>query len=238
MPSAENHILAIDGPAGAGKSTVARAMAARFGLLNIETGAMYRAFALGALRRGVDPEDGPALARLTAETRLTLENGGRVLLDGEDVTGAMRTPVITSAASRISVHAPVRAWLVGLQQALGRALPPGAHGVVMEGRDIGTVVFPEATLKVFLQASPEARAERRLRQENGGNRAAMLQELAARDRRDQTRTASPLAAAEDAVVIDSTTLGLPEVIARVEALVRARWHLAPFSEPTRNVGQA
>lgn len=233
-----NHILAIDGPAGAGKSTVARAMASRFGLLNIETGAMYRAFALGALRRGLDPEDGAALARLAAKTRLTLVDGGRVLLNGEDVTGALRTPEAASAASRVSVHAPVRAWLVGLQQALGRAMPPGARGVVMEGRDVGTVVFPEASLKVFLEASPEARAHRRLRQEDGADRAEVLRDMAARDRRDRSRAVSPLAAAEDAVVIDSTALSLEEVIARVEALVRARWGFAPLAAAAEAAEQA
>ena len=225
-----NRILAIDGPAGAGKSTIAGRMSARFGLLHIETGAMYRAFALQALRHGTDPDDGTSLARLARETRLELSPGdpagNRVLLDGEDVTAMLRTPEAAAAASRVSVHAPVRAWLVGLQQGLGRALPPGVHGVVMEGRDIGTVVFPDATLKVFLQASPQARAERRLQQETGASRIQVLQELAARDRRDAGRAESPLRAAEDAVLIDSTALGLEEVVERVAALVRSRWRLA------------
>lgn len=231
--ASENRILAIDGPAGAGKSTVAARMAARFGLLPIETGAMYRAFALHALRRGADLGDGAALGQLAGQTRLELRpaqgGGGRILVDGEDVTGALRSPEAAEAASRVSIHAPVRAWLVRLQQALGRGLPPGSPGVVMEGRDIGTVVFPEAGIKVFLEASSEARAERRLLQEGsregGGGRSAVLAALAARDRRDRDRVESPLRRAEDAVVIDSTSLDLEQVVARVAALVQARWAL-------------
>src|ERR1700722_8752111 len=155
-------IVAIDGPAGAGKSTVARALAQRFGLLNLESGAMYRAFALKALRTGVATNDAAALESLAHTTQVRMESGSegnRVLLDSADVTDQLRTPQITAAASEVSVHPPIRRWLVGLQQALG------AQGnVVMEGRDIGTVVFPHAPVKIFLDASPEKRGERRYEQ--------------------------------------------------------------------------
>ena len=225
---AGNRILAIDGPAGAGKSTVAARMAARFGLVNLETGAMYRAFAWKALAHGADLDCEPALAPLTASTRIDLlpgPDGNRVVLDGEDVSGRLRTAEVAGAASRVSVHPSVRAWLVGLQQRMGAALPPGARGVVMEGRDIGTVVFPEASIKIFLLASAEARAERRLLQEDSLDRAATLRAIRARDARDAGRAASPLHPADDAVRIDSTALGLEDVVERVAALVRARWGL-------------
>ncbi len=233
-----NRILAIDGPAGAGKSTIAARMAERFGLLNIETGAMYRAFALKALAAGTALEDGPALARLSQHTGIELipePGGNRVLLDDVDVTNRLRTPEVTAAASRVSVHAPVRAWLVGLQQALGAALPDGARGIVMEGRDIGTVVFPQASLKIFLFASPEARTERRLAQTTGTAAAAaesisdetkLLAAIRERDARDRARAESPLRPADDAVQIDSTALTLDQVIERVAALVLERWKLS------------
>ena len=149
-------IIAIDGPAGAGKSTVAKHLAKHFGFLNLETGAMYRAFALKALEQGVDVDDAEALERLAAETSITLEAteaGNRVLLDGVEVTGRIRDAEVTQAASRVSVHPAIRKWMVGLQRSLGRG-----RRVVMEGRDIGTVVFPDADLKFFLDASPEARS--------------------------------------------------------------------------------
>jgi cytidylate kinase len=220
-----NRILAIDGPAGAGKSTIALRMASRYGLLNLETGAMYRAFGLKALRAGVPLDDGAALMRLSGSTCVELvpgESGSRVLLDGVDVSGAVRTPEISDAASRVSVHGPVRAWMVALQQALGRSV---AGGIVMEGRDIGTVVFPEASLKVFLVASAEARAERRVAQGGGADAGAVLAALQARDQRDQSRAESPLRAAEDAVTLDSTELSLDAVTERVAGLVRERWGL-------------
>ncbi len=167
-------IVAIDGPAGAGKSTVARALAQRFGLLNIESGAMYRAFALKAIhdrrrhhrcRRARNARSRHACAPGVHSEAGGIGNrvqGNRVLLDGVDVTGQLRTPQITAAASEVSVHPPIRRWLVGLQQALG------AQGnVVMEGRDIGTVVFPHAPVKIFLDASPEKRGERRYEQNRG-----------------------------------------------------------------------
>ncbi len=154
--------VAIDGPAGAGKSTVARALAQRFGLLNLESGAMYRAFALKAIEAGIATNDAAALEALAHATQVRLEpgqDGNRVLLDGVDVTSQLRTPQITAAASEVSVHPPIRRWLVALQQALG-----SKGNVVMEGRDIGTVVFPHAPVKIFLDASPEKRGERRYEQ--------------------------------------------------------------------------
>ena len=224
---AGNRILAIDGPAGAGKSTVAARMAEQFGLLNIETGAMYRAFALKALSRGTALDDPSALTELSRGTAIELAPGGRVLLDELDVTDRLRAPAVSVAASRVSVHAPVRAWLVRQQQALGVSLPPGAHGLVMEGRDIGTVVFPEAGIKVFLHASPEARGERRLAQSGGTGATpqAVVEAIRERDERDSSRQASPLRPADDAVSIDSTALTLNEVVERVAALVRERWGL-------------
>lgn len=218
-------IVAIDGPAGAGKSTVARALAQRFGLLNLESGAMYRAFALKALEHGIQTDDATALEDLAHATQVTLEpgeSGNRVLLDGEDVTSRLRTPEVTAAASQVSVHPAIRRWLVSLQQAMG------AQGnVVMEGRDIGTAVFPDAPVKIFLDASPEKRGERRYEQ-NRSNEAetqpvgAVLDEIRERDRRDRTRADSPLRPAPDAALIDSTHLTLEQVIERAAALVEQR----------------
>jgi cytidylate kinase len=222
-------IIAIDGPAGAGKSTVAKHLAAHFGLLNLETGAMYRAFALKALRDGLGLDDATALQNLAAATSILLEptpNGNRVLLDGADVTGEVRDAEVTQAASRVSVHPPIRTWMVDLQREMGRN-----GGVVMEGRDIGTVVFPDADLKFFLDASPEARSQRRY--EQVGNAAVVaapetiLKELRERDERDRNRAESPLRAAPDAVVIDSTSLTLDEVLVRIEGIVGARLKTKP-----------
>jgi cytidylate kinase len=213
-------IIAIDGPAGAGKSTVAKHLAAHFGLLNLETGAMYRAFALKALRSGVSLDDEAALQSLAGTTAILLEptsNGNRVLLDGADVTGDIRDPEVTQAASRVSVHPAIRSWMVDLQREMGRS-----GGVVMEGRDIGTVVFPDADLKFFLDASPEARSQRRYEQTGAAVVAtpdSVLKDLRERDERDRNRAQSPLRPASDAVIIDSTGLTLDEVLARIEDLV-------------------
>jgi CMP/dCMP kinase len=215
-------IIAIDGPAGAGKSTVAQHLAQHFGLMNLETGAMYRAFALKAILRDQDFDDAAALERLAAETAVTLKPGragNRVLLDGIDVTERIRDSDVTQGASRVSVHPAIRAWMVRLQQELGRA-----GGVVMEGRDIGTVVFPDADVKVFLDASPEARSQRRYEQNGpaGADPTAISRELRERDERDRNRQNSPLQAAPDAVTIDSTAMSLEAVLARIEELVRSR----------------
>jgi cytidylate kinase len=240
-PSVPNRILAIDGPAGAGKSTIASQMARRFLLLNLETGAMYRAFALKSLAHKVSLEDADSLEVLSRTTKIDLipsPHGNRVLLDGEDVTDRLRTPLISEAASRVSVHGPVRSWMVGLQQALGAKLPAGAAGLVMEGRDIGTVVFPQASIKVFLSASAEARTQRRLAQSENtsptlntqaeplsAKAEAVLAAIRERDARDQSRAESPLRPAEDAVHIDSTHLDLDTVVAQVASLVSERWGL-------------
>jgi cytidylate kinase len=218
-------IIAIDGPAGAGKSTIARHLARYFDLLNLETGAMYRAFALKALTAGVSLEDVPALLSLSTRTTICLEptdQGNRVFLDGADITGQLREPSITDGASRVSIHPQIRAWMVGLQQELG-----AAGGVVMEGRDIGTVVFPNADVKIFLDAAPEVRGLRRYDQMGQMEPAAaaevqpeeVVRELYARDERDRNRADSPLKPAADAVLLDSTHLSLDEVVARAEAIV-------------------
>lgn len=222
-PSSRKPVIAIDGPAGAGKSTVARCLARQFGLLNLETGAMYRAFALKALRAELPLNEVSGLAALTAETSIALEPGdeeNRVLLDGEDVTGLIRNQTVTDAASRVSVYPAVRAWMVRLQQEMG-----GLGGVVMEGRDIGTVVFPDADVKIFLDAAPEVRGMRRFDQL--GTTSAVppeevIDELRARDERDRNRSDSPLRVAPDAVLIDSTHMTLGEVVKAAEAIVTAR----------------
>jgi cytidylate kinase len=216
-------IVAIDGPAGAGKSTIARHLARHFGLLNLETGAMYRAFALKALRDAVSLDDSRSLEKLAEETEIRLEGGGeenRVLLDGEDVTGLIRNPTVTDAASRVSVFPAIRAWMVKLQQELG-----AEGGVVMEGRDIGTVVFPQADAKIFLDAAPEVRGMRRFDQlgsKRGQQPEQVIRELRERDRRDRNRADSPLKPAEDAVLLDSTNMTLDEAVAAAEEIVNAR----------------
>jgi cytidylate kinase len=224
-PKARRPIIAIDGPAGAGKSTIARHLARYFGLLNLETGAMYRAFAFKALNAGVSLEDVPALLELSARTTVSLEpteQGNLVFLDGVDVTGQLREPTVTDGASRVSVHPQIRAWMVGLQQQLG-----ASGGVVMEGRDIGTVVFPNADVKIFLDAAPEVRGLRRYDQMGQLDSTAaaevqpeeVVRELRARDERDRNRADSPLKPAKDAVLLDSTHLTLDEVVAQAEVIV-------------------
>lgn len=219
-------IIAIDGPAGAGKSTVARHLAEHFGLLNLETGAMYRAFALKAILSDEDFDNPEALGLLARDTEITLQPdraGNRVILDGDDVTERIRDADVTQGASRVSVHPNIRAWMVDLQRELGRI-----GGVVMEGRDIGTVVFPGADVKVFLDASPEARSQRRYEQNASSavqgksqtDRDAVLKALRERDERDRNRANSPLRPADDAVVIDSTSLSLEQVLERIEEIVR------------------
>ena len=197
---------------------------------------MYRAFALKALECGVDVDDAAALARLATETAIRLEAsdaGNRVLLDGVDVTNRVRDAEVTQAASRVSVHPAVRAWMVGMQRALGRNAR-----VVMEGRDIGTVVFPNADLKFFLDASPEARSQRRYEQvtpvDGTGKsthvQAAIAKELRERDARDRNRADSPLKPAADAIVIDSTNMSLEEVLVFIEQQGRDHLSLPVVSE--------
>lgn len=221
-----NFVVAIDGPAGAGKSTIARHLARHYGLLNLETGAMYRAFALKALRLEVPLDDSAALERLAAETEIQLEPGddeNRVLLDGEDVTGQIRNQTVTDAASRVSIYPPIRAAMVRRQQQMG-----AEGGVVMEGRDIGTVVFPNAEVKIFLDAAPEVRGMRRYDQigQRSGVKAApppeeVIRDLHARDERDRNRADSPLKPAPDAFLLDSTNLTLEEAVKAAEDAVDA-----------------
>lgn len=211
-------VVAIDGPAGSGKSTLAALLAGRYGYTNIETGAMYRALALKALQRAT-PDESNALASLARESRIELvpqKHGNRVFLDGEDVTARIREQDVTEAASRVSVHPPVREWMVERQRELG-----AVGGVVMEGRDIGTKVFPDAEVKIFLDAAPEVRGSRRFLQDPGATakEGAVLAELRARDERDRTRSSSPLVPAFDAVIIDSTHMTLEQVLERAVEIV-------------------
>jgi cytidylate kinase len=215
-------IIAIDGPAGAGKSTIASRLARKLGYVNLESGAMYRALALKAIDNDLSLDDEPALVELAQDSRIQLEptmGGNRTLLDGRDVSSRIRERDVTEAASRVSVHPKVRAWMVARQREMG-----AGGGVVMEGRDIGTKVFLDADLKIFLDADPVVREQRRMEQQKikGEVAASVAADLRERDHRDRTRAASPLQAAADAVVIDSTSLGEDEVLARVEELVRSK----------------
>ncbi|HKH97517.1 MAG TPA: (d)CMP kinase [Candidatus Sulfotelmatobacter sp.] len=215
-------IIAIDGPAGAGKSTVASRLARKLEYVNLESGAMYRALALKAIERDLSLDDEAALLKLAQDSRIQLEptiGGNRTLLDGRDISARIRERDVTEAASRASVHPAVRAWMVARQKEMG-----AGGGVVMEGRDIGTKVFPDADLKIFLDADPVVREERRMAQQKikGEVAAIVAAELRERDHRDRTRAASPLVAAGDAVMIDSTSLSEDEVLARVEELVKRK----------------
>lgn len=236
----ERPVIAIDGPAGAGKSTLAAHLARRFGFLNLETGAMYRALALKAIENDLSFDEEQPLLDLAAHTRIRLEpqlEGNRVLLDEIDVSRRVRDTDVTAAASRVSVHPHLRAWMVDQQRALG-----AKGGVVMEGRDIGTAVFPDAEVKIFLDASPEVRGDRRYRQvivprslQEVPTRAdqvnptpaqiaaqqKIVTEMKERDERDRNRAESPLRPASDAVVLDSTSLTLDQVLEQAEQIVRS-----------------
>jgi cytidylate kinase len=236
-------IIAIDGPAGAGKSTLAAHLARRFGFLNLETGAMYRALALKAIEGDLCFDEEQPLLALAESTRINLQpqlEGNRVLLDGMDVSRRVRDADVTAAASRISVHPQLRAWMVDQQRALG-----AGGGVVMEGRDIGTAVFPDAEVKIFLDAAPEVRGNRRFRQavpmerttarqtqsrmepapesveEQRVTRQAIIDEMRERDLRDRNRAESPLRPAADAVILDSTAMTLDQVLSQAESIVLA-----------------
>ncbi|MGB9431271.1 MAG: (d)CMP kinase [Candidatus Acidiferrum sp.] len=228
---AERLTIAIDGPAGSGKSTVARRVAALLGFLYLDSGAMYRAVALKALERGLPLEDESQLEALARETRIELkaptaeqESAGlknRVFLDGSEVTEEIRTGEVAQAASRLATIAGVREVLVAEQQRAGQG-----GGVVMEGRDIGTVVFPSAELKIFLEASPEVRAQRRWKehQEKGESLTLLevLQEVRERDNRDRERKVSPLVRAKDAVLVNNTAMGIEETARLIVFLANER----------------
>ena len=218
-------IIAIDGPSGAGKGTVARRVAAELGYRHVDTGAMYRAVAWKALHDGIDVGDETAVAALGERARYDLEDG-RVVVDGHDVAKAIRTPEIDRAAAAVARHPAVREVLVRRQRDIGEG-----GGIVMEGRDIGTVVFPNADVKIYLDASPEERARRRAHDPaHAASQQSALTEiataLAERDRSDQTRAVSPLVQAEDALAIDTTAMPIDEVVARILALAAERRNAA------------
>lgn len=206
-------VVAIDGPAGAGKSSVARNVAQRTGLTRVDTGAIYRSVTLAVLRRGTPPED---WAELTAGIDLRFE-GSKVFLDGEDVSQAIRTPEVDGKVSEVSADPGVRAHLLEVQRSLAARSPSGA---LLEGRDIGTVVFPEAALKVFLTASDEERARRRLAERpEDGSFQEVLAAIRRRDAYDRGRAVAPLTQPKDAIVVDSSDLSQPEVEDRIVALI-------------------
>ncbi len=220
-------VIAIDGPAGAGKSTLASRLARKLGYLNIETGAMYRALALKAIENDISLDEEDTLIKVAQRTSIKLQpmlDGNCVVLDSIDVSRRIRDEDVTSAASRVSVHPKVRHWMVERQREMG-----SQGGVVMEGRDIGTVVFPQADVKIFLDAAPEVRGSRRFRQiagkaqpiraENAREAQAVLAEMRDRDQRDRTRVNSPLVPAQDAIIIDSTNLTLEQVIQKAEEII-------------------
>lgn len=210
-------VIAIDGPAGAGKSTIARRLAARLGFTYIDSGAMYRAVGWWALRQKLDPSDMHRMEQLALAAGITLEgDGARVLLDGEDITEAIRGPEVSKAASLVATIPGVRRALMEKQRAFG-----AQNNVVMEGRDIGSVVFPNADLKIFLDADVQERARRRAMEVNG-DRDVISRQIRERDERDRTRAEAPLTQAPDAVYVDSTGLSIEEVEEAILRLVRAR----------------
>jgi cytidylate kinase len=211
------HVIAIDGPAGAGKSTIARSLAEKLGYIYIDSGAMYRAVALWALREKIDPDDAHRVEQLARAAEIELLPLSQVRLNGEDVSDAIRDPEVSAAASRVAAVGAVRAALVAKQ----KRMADGAN-VVMEGRDIGTVVFPDARVKIFLDANPLERVRRRSEQQPRVSAAQMAHEITQRDERDRQRAESPLVQAPDAVYLDSTGLRPEQVEAEILKLVRAR----------------
>lgn len=218
-------IVAIDGPAGVGKSTVSRLVAQELGIPQIDTGAMYRAIGLAAIRTGIDVQDEAALAELASKTDIEFVPGEkpRTMLNGEDVTDFIRTPEISMAASHVSAVPAVRRVLVKLQQAMG-----SRNGGVLEGRDIGTKVFPDTRHKFFLTARPEVRAERRYRELMARGQAVdfekVLAETVQRDTQDSTRADSPLTYDSSYTVVDTSDLTIPEVVSRIVQAVRPVIH--------------
>lgn len=219
-------VIAIDGPAGAGKSEISKCLAARLGFSYLDTGSLYRAIGLKALRSGISVDDEAALFAMLEHTELDVscQVGGapRVMLDGQDVSGLIRTQAISTAATHVSALGAVREWLLGRQREIA-----SAGNVIMDGRDIGTKVLPDAEVKIFLTASPEIRAARRVKQLEEGGHAAdyaeVLREVNDRDRRDTRRAISPLRRAEDAYLIDSSAMSIEQVVSTIIGRVeRAR----------------
>lgn len=216
--------VAIDGPSGAGKSTLAKRLAKELGYVYVDTGAMYRSIGLFALRKGVDPRDEAAVTALLPQIQIELRyvNGAqRVLLCGEDVSEAIRAEEVGMATSAVSAHPPVRAFLLELQRGMART-----HDILMDGRDIGTVILPNATVKIFLTASAEARADRRFRelQEKGvaTDFETVLEDIRRRDYQDSHRATAPLRQAEDAVLVDTSEMDLEESFQTMKELILSR----------------